>query len=270
MSTAPSTWRVHPAANLFPMLPDEELRTLGNDIVKNGLRTPLALYDDGDTVPVVLDGRNRLEAVIRAAIDDIEKDALLKGMLHGGRPGVPSPRKYGAADDPFAIVASLNIRRRHLTPKQRRDLTAKLLKEHPERSDRQTAKLAQVDNKTVAAVRKRLEAREEIPHVEVRTDTKGRKQPTKPATAPHPDPSVKGEVSEETDGDPQVDAVLSAYSALNRSQRLQFQHNAKLTLLVWENAYYKTQAALDAAIVRAESAEKARDELLAVAPGTPG
>ena len=44
--------------------------------------------------------------------------------------------------------------------------------------NRSTAR-SQVDNKTVSAVREKLEAREEIPHVEARTDSAGRKQPTK-------------------------------------------------------------------------------------------
>src|SRR5215472_12870217 len=43
-------------------------------------------------------------------------------------------------------------------------------------SDRQIARAVKVDNKTVSAVRKRAEAREEIPHVSKRTDSKGRSQ----------------------------------------------------------------------------------------------
>ena len=46
----------------------------------------------------------------------------------------------------------LNIQRRHLTAEQKRDLIAKLLRANPERSDRATAKIAKVDNKTVAVV----------------------------------------------------------------------------------------------------------------------
>jgi hypothetical protein len=75
-----------------------------------------------------------------------------------------------------AYIISQNIHRRHLTAEQKRDLIGKLLKATPEKSDRQIAKQARVDNKTVATVRKEKEAREEIPHVKTRTDTKGRKQ----------------------------------------------------------------------------------------------
>lgn len=37
------SWRdhIHPAADLFPMMSEPELRQLGEDIKKNGLRTPI-------------------------------------------------------------------------------------------------------------------------------------------------------------------------------------------------------------------------------------
>jgi hypothetical protein len=42
------TWRdhikVHPAADLFPMMPDDELKAMGEDIKKGGLKYPLAVW----------------------------------------------------------------------------------------------------------------------------------------------------------------------------------------------------------------------------------
>jgi len=41
------TWRdkykVHPAADVFPMMSDEELEALGQDILENGLREPIKI-----------------------------------------------------------------------------------------------------------------------------------------------------------------------------------------------------------------------------------
>jgi hypothetical protein len=72
-------------------------------------------------------------------------------------------------------------------PIKKRELTAKLLKAKPEASNRQIAKQVKIDDKTVASVRREMEARSEIPNVEARTDTKGRVQPaTKPKGDPKP------------------------------------------------------------------------------------
>jgi hypothetical protein len=49
----------------------------------------------------------------------------------------------------------------------------------PGKPDRQIAEGLGVDHKTVGAVREGLEERGEIPHVETRRDTKGRKQPAR-------------------------------------------------------------------------------------------
>src|SRR5262245_56294019 len=62
------TWRdilpIHPAAELFPLMSPDELRELGEDIVKNGLTSPIVLWQGDRKSPVcLLDGRNRLDAL---------------------------------------------------------------------------------------------------------------------------------------------------------------------------------------------------------------
>ena len=48
LGAASFDWRallaVHPAADLFPLLPDSELQELASDIEANGLRTPIILW----------------------------------------------------------------------------------------------------------------------------------------------------------------------------------------------------------------------------------
>jgi hypothetical protein len=76
-----SKWRekykVHPAADVFPMMSDEELAELAEDIRKNGLCDPIAFYVPremrGEKVDAellhevdrfqLLDGRNRMAAL---------------------------------------------------------------------------------------------------------------------------------------------------------------------------------------------------------------
>ena len=200
--TGPATsWRdrikVHPAADLFPTMSAAELAELGKDIDDNGLRHPIVLFAERGKwhrrtlVPVgdlkVLDGCNRLDAMERAGIElfadngDLFPDVSVEGyrepveILYGQIPDRTE------AFDPFAYVISANAHRRHLNREQKRELVEGLLKARPERSDRETAKLAKVDHKTVAAVRTEAEGRGEIPHAATRIDASGRQQPaTKP------------------------------------------------------------------------------------------
>jgi hypothetical protein len=73
------SWRdvypVHPAADVFPLMSEEELTELAQDIKKNGLQTPILLWEEVTEAPkevgdkrkkgkvYVLDGRNRLDAL---------------------------------------------------------------------------------------------------------------------------------------------------------------------------------------------------------------
>jgi ParB-like chromosome segregation protein Spo0J len=154
-----SELRFHPLADIFPLMEGEEFDALVADIKAHGLREPIVLLDGK-----ILDGRNRYRACLAAGVE-------------------PTREKHFSAHhstgEALAFIISRNIHRRHLTAEQKRDLIAKLIEVAPKKSDRAIAKQAKVDGKTVASVRREKEARAEIPHVETRTDTKGRKQPAK-------------------------------------------------------------------------------------------
>jgi DNA-binding Lrp family transcriptional regulator len=191
-STAATSWRdklpVHPAADLFPMMERDELLALGKDIEAggvDGLRMPITVIKwakspvkFGRSPVALLDGRNRLDALEAAGYKINFTDG---GMWEAERKGEIVNIDFAGAGsaDPYDLVLSLNIRRRHLTSEQKRELIEKLLKAKPGQSNRAIAKQVNVDHKTVGAVRDKLEQRGEIPHVSVTTDTKGRKQPTK-------------------------------------------------------------------------------------------
>ena len=94
---------IHPAAELFPLIGDEQLADLAEDIKINGLREPCWLNRDG----VLLDGRNRIRACQKAGVK-------------------PDFRQYDG-DDEVGFIVSLNLRRRHLNEDERAFLAVGLI-----------------------------------------------------------------------------------------------------------------------------------------------
>jgi hypothetical protein len=90
----------------------------------------------------------------------------------GGTAGLPLA-------DPITLAATYNLHRRHLSTEERKDAAAALLKLHPERSNRSVAAEVTLAHKTVAQVRKNVEATGEIPQLVKRVgrDGKARVQP---------------------------------------------------------------------------------------------
>jgi hypothetical protein len=141
-----------------------EVKELAADIKKNGLfDLPKVWREDDDSPWQLLDGRNRLDAMEIAC--------------GPGTANIANTRTVDSSVDPYDYVISANIKRRHLTAKQKRELIAKLLKAQPEKSNRQIAEAVKVHHGTVGAVRDEMEGRGEISHVATHTDTKGRDQP---------------------------------------------------------------------------------------------
>src|SRR5699024_1642843 len=101
---------VHPVASLFPMIDDESLNALAEDIKKNGQREPIIVaYLDEAMIdePVVIDGRNRHAACKLAGIEPEFKFVMSLNDRE------LSPQVI--AD----WVISHNLHRRHLTTSQK-------------------------------------------------------------------------------------------------------------------------------------------------------
>src|SRR6516165_1603058 len=195
------SWRsvlpVHPAAELFPPMPPDKRRVLGEDIRKHGLREPVVLQkqyrrradgsirNEHDYELALIDGRSRLDAMEEADFTLVRDGKLDKTLGHAALGLEPlTGGAYAELDpgvDPYDFVVSRNIFRRHLTAGQKRELIAKLLKADASKSDRQIGETIKADHKTVRAEK---EATGEISPVEKRVgkDRKARKQPVKKAT----------------------------------------------------------------------------------------
>jgi hypothetical protein len=96
-----TTYKVHPAADIWPMMSDAELAVLGEDIKANGLREYVTVSGDR----TLLDGRNRLEAMERSGV------VLLGGWW----------QETVYDDDPLLYILSKNLYRRHLSKQERAD-----------------------------------------------------------------------------------------------------------------------------------------------------
>lgn len=98
---------VHPIAAKYPMLSDDEIAELAEDIKQHGLIHPIVVDDD-----ILIDGRNRLKACELAGVEPTFW---------------PFPWNGNGEDKEAAIVAYIvgeNIRRRHLNAGQRAILVA--------------------------------------------------------------------------------------------------------------------------------------------------
>ena len=99
-------YEFHPLANAFPLIEGDEFAALVEDIIENGLRHRITLYEGK-----ILDGRNRYRASIAAEEDLDERDFIeFDGDFEGARD----------------LVRSLNLHRRHMDASQRAMSAAKL------------------------------------------------------------------------------------------------------------------------------------------------
>ena len=176
------SWRdhlpVHPAADLFPLMSESELRELGEDIKKNGLLEQPMFYRDPELGIFVLDGRNRLDAC----------ELIGRETVYASGEPVGTIRDGSKSFDPFAFVVSKNIRRRHLTAEQRQELLITLIARKPELSNRQIAKKVGVTDKTIATARAKGEQLRRIPQLEKTTGADGKQRKSRAKKAPKPEP----------------------------------------------------------------------------------
>jgi hypothetical protein len=229
--TKPTTsWRdlikVHPAADLFPLLSSADLSDLTEDIKAHGLQYAVRTWFDKYGKQWLIDGRNRLDALqilgYRFEFKETHGTAAHLIIYQPDSRKTVGVIQHRADEDPYAIAVSANIHRRHLTAEQKRELIGKLLRANPERSDRATAKLSQASDKTVAAVRDRLEASADIPHIQPtdRVDTGGRKRARKTANEAEKVATAEEQTEPVKDADRPASDVIDELERLTKSAEL--------------------------------------------------
>jgi len=119
--------KIHPAANIFPLLEGDAYQALVADIRDHGLRE--AIWRDPSKR--ILDGRNRLNACKKAGVK-------------------PRFQTY-EGDDAVSFVISLNLHRRHLNESQR-SMAAARLANLGEGRPKKTASIEAVSQKVAAGL----------------------------------------------------------------------------------------------------------------------
>jgi hypothetical protein len=180
ITTKTQGWRdwlaVHEAAEMFPLMSPDELKELADDINANKLLTPCLFIRDQDGRPILVDGRNRLNALELLGVE-LQKSDLTDHLMF----------EYLSVEvDVWARVISANIRRRHPTAEKKHEVIEKLMKATPEKSNRQIAETVKASPTTVGAVRSELEATGQIGQLAKTVGKEGKERPTKPAKARPP------------------------------------------------------------------------------------
>ena len=117
----------HPAADFWPLMSEDELKALADDIKENGQRLPIFADHEGR----IVDGRNRWKACEIAGVEPVIEEYSEESL-----------------GDVASFVASMNEHRRHMTKAQRREIIRKLRAEG--KSTREIAKAVGVHHSTVA------------------------------------------------------------------------------------------------------------------------
>jgi ParB-like chromosome segregation protein Spo0J len=118
---------------LLPPLTAEELAALRDDIAANGVMVPIIVDQHG----VIIDGHHRQH--IAAEL------------------GIPCPkvvREFATDEERREFALGLNLKRRHLTREQMRELIASECERTPDASDREIARRLGCSPSTVGAVRR--------------------------------------------------------------------------------------------------------------------
>lgn len=138
----------------MPDLSEEAYEGLKNSIKERGVEVAVIKDEFGD----IIDGHHRARACAELGITEYPVEV---------RAGLTPQQKR-------ALSRELNIHRRHLNTKQKREAIAEHLKDVPEMSDRAIAEVFGVDHKTVSSVRSEISASGEIPHLAETTGKDGR------------------------------------------------------------------------------------------------
>ena len=190
----------------LPSISTDLYDRLREDIRHRGIQVPI-LVDNA--TGEVIDGKQRKQIAHELGIKDVP--TIYVGRLR------PSERTD--------LRLAVNLYRRHLTRAQIRELIAWALKQTPEASDRRMAGKTGVNHRTVAGVRRQLEARGEILHLPTRNGQDGKEYPVAAKPTVYAASSSEGRRAKSLldrlgdDAPPRPASIRVLHKLLNRKER---------------------------------------------------
>lgn len=141
----------------------EDRNTLEADIEKNGIRDPIKCYQNTEGELFIIGGFNRWQIATNMGFTEIVVDIY----------------KADNTEEVEDLVIDDNLKRRHMTTAQKKAVADYKLSRNPERSNRSIAEETHIDPKTVQAIRKEKEDKEEIPVVAATVGLDGKERKKK-------------------------------------------------------------------------------------------
>ena len=136
------------------MMSEAEIDELAANIKEKGLFVQIDMWiddlKDPNAVPELIEGRGRLAALKRLG----DPRSPPYSTSRGKRPFRYIRASEDPGFDPVAYIFAVNVKRRHLTPKQKRDTIERFIELYPTASDRKVAEAVNVDHKMVGRVRR--------------------------------------------------------------------------------------------------------------------
>lgn len=186
----------------------DEYRALVESIADNGVQVPVLVCENGD----VIDGHYRRYIADKLGID------------------CPTRTFTGTDHQKIDLAYKLNISRRHLTQKVRRELLERSIKERPELSDRQHSERTGTSPTTVGTVRRELEETGEVSKLDTHKGADGSQQPaSKPKSRSETPPKPRAPKGTAAKAE-RISATVIGVNTMARELAQEAKKLAKMTL----------------------------------------
>jgi ParB-like chromosome segregation protein Spo0J len=232
---------------LMPALTTEEYEALKASVAENGPDSVVVFDQDGN----VIDGHHRLGAYLELGITEFPYQV----------------KHYADEASRRADVRWRNAVRRQLSNYQKRMICKDQMRETPERSDREIGSIVGLDHKTVAAIRRELEAQGQISVVGARQgkDGRTRRMPQRPAKPSAAEPTSRTRRPSETPTETSPETASRSIGDLEQ-ELTRLLESTDLTLRDLQSAYAEATPRQEEVLMDLDVARQFLRDVVCVVP----